>query len=232
MQRDRQRLYPVFLNLAGLPVTVVGGGVVAAGKLEGLIEAGARITVVAPAIHDAIRTRAAGLLDEASHEASANASADASVSTSISASIRIVERGFAPSDLDGARWVVAAATPEVNREVAAAGAARGLFVNAVDDLASASAYLGGVVRRGSAVVAISTGGLAPALAGLLREALEAVLPDDLERWIDVALAARADWKRTGVAMAQRRPLLLRALERIYRAPDATAPASPDAGVGA
>ena len=228
MQRDRQRLYPVFLNLAGLPVTVVGGGVVAAGKLEGLIEAGARITVVAPAIHDAIRTRAAGLLDEASHEASANAS----ISTSVSASIRLVERGFAPSDLDGARWVVAAATPEVNREVAAAGAARGLFVNAVDDLASASAYLGGVVRRGSAVVAISTGGLAPALAGLLREALEAVLPDDLERWIDVALAARADWKRTGVAMAQRRPLLLRALERIYRAPDATAPASPDAGVGA
>ena len=228
MQRDRQRLYPVFLNLAGLPVTVVGGGVVAAGKLEGLIEAGARITVVAPAIHDAIRTRAAGLLDEASHEASANAS----ISTSVSASIRIVERGFAPSDLDGARWVVAAATPEVNREVAAAGAARGLFVNAVDDLASASAYLGGVVRRGSAVVAISTGGLAPALAGLLREALEAVLPDDLERWIDVALAARADWKRTGVAMAQRRPLLLRALERIYRAPDTTAPASPDAGVGA
>ena len=66
------------------------------------------------------------------------------------------------------------------------------------------------------MVAISTGGLAPGLAGLLREALDAVLPDDLERWIDVARAARAGWKRAGTPMAERRPLLLRALERLYR----------------
>jgi uroporphyrin-III C-methyltransferase / precorrin-2 dehydrogenase / sirohydrochlorin ferrochelatase len=183
-------LYPVFLRLAGLPVVVVGGGPVAAGKLTGLLEAGARVTVVAPAIAGAIRANAG---------------------------VALVERGFVASDLDGARWVVAAATPEVNREVAAAAAARGLFVNAVDDVASASAYLGGVVRRGPAVVAISTGGLAPALAGLLREALDAVLPEDLERWIDLAIAVRADWKRTGTPIAERRPLLLRALERIYSA---------------
>ena len=92
----------------------------------------------------------------------------------------VIERAFAPADLDGARWVVAAATPEVNREVAAAAAARGLFVNAVDDPAAATAYLGGVVRRGGVALAISTGGVAPALAGLLREALEAVLPHDLD----------------------------------------------------
>jgi uroporphyrin-III C-methyltransferase/precorrin-2 dehydrogenase/sirohydrochlorin ferrochelatase len=184
-------LYPVFLRLAGLPVVVVGGGAVAAGKLAGLLEAGARVTVVAPAIAGAIRAHAG---------------------------VRLVERGFVASDLDGARWVVAAATPEVNREVARAAAERGLFVNAVDDVASASAYLGGVVRRGPAVVAISTGGLAPALAGLLREALDAVLPEDLERWIDLAITVRADWKRIGTPIAERRPLLLRALERIYRSP--------------
>jgi len=196
MQPDRQPgLYPVFLKLAGLPVVVVGGGTVAAGKLAGLIEAGAQITVVAPvineAMNDAIRAQAPA--------------------------VRLVERGFLPGDLDGARWVVAAATPEVNREVAAAAAARGLFVNAVDDVDSASAYLGGVVRRGSILLAISTNGLAPALAGLLREALDAVLPEDLERWIDVARAARADWKRARTPMAERRPLLLRALDRVYRA---------------
>ena len=185
-------LYPVFLRLAGLPVVVVGGGLVAAGKLAGLVAAGAKITVIAPAICDAIRARR-----------------DASP-------ITLVERGFAPGDLDGARWVVAAATPEVNRAVADAAARRGLFVNAVDDVASASAYLGAVIERGPAVVAISTGGLAPALAGLLREALEAVLPEDLERWIDVAVAARAEWKRAGTPIAVRRPLLLRALDRIYR----------------
>jgi len=129
----------------------------------------------------------------------------------------LVERGFVASDLDGARWVVAAATPEVNRLVAAAADERHLFVNAVDDVASASAYLGAVIRRGPVELAISTGGLAPALAGLLREALEAVLPADLARWVDVATAARADWKRAGIPMAERRPLLLRALQRIYAA---------------
>jgi siroheme synthase-like protein len=194
MHGDQPRLYPAFLKLAGLPVVVVGGGTVAASKLDGLVRAGARITVVAPAICAAIRD-AARDPDRA---------------------IALVERGYAASDLDGARWVVAAATPEVNREVAAGAAERGLFVNAVDDTASASAYLGAVIRKGPIELAISTAGVAPALAGLLREALEAVLPDDLERWIDVARAARADWKRAGTPIIARRPLLLRALDRMYR----------------
>ena len=187
MQPDPPRPYPVFLRLAGLPVVVVGGGPIAASKLDGLLEAGARVTLIAPVICDAVRGRG----------------------------VTLVERAFASSDLDGARWVVAAATPEVNRRVAAAAAERGLFVNAVDDVASATAYLGAIVQRGAAVLAISTGGVAPALAGLLREALEAVLPDDLERWFEVAQAARAAWKRDATPMAERRPLLLRALERVY-----------------
>lgn len=206
MQPSSPRLYPVFLKLAGLPVVVVGGGTIAASKLAGLLEASARITVIAPSISEAIRTRAA--------------------LSPLALPITLIERGFQPGDLDGARWVVAAATPEVNRAVAEAAASRGLFVNAVDDVAAASAYLGAVIERGPAVLAISTGGLAPALAGLLREALEAVLPDDLERWIDVAVAARADWKRAGTPIAARRPLLLRALDRIYRHREDSYDASP------
>jgi hypothetical protein len=49
----------------------------------------------------------------------------------------------------------------------------------------------------------------------LREALDALLPHDLERWIEVAKAARADWKRDRVPITERRPLLLRALDRLY-----------------
>ena len=179
-------LYPVFLKLAGQPVVVVGGCTVAAGKLDGLLAAGARVTVIAPRVRDAVREQAT-----------------------------VLEREFEASDLDGARWVVAAATPEVNREVAAAATARGLFCNAVDDPEVATAYLGGVVRRGDVEIAISTGGVAPALAGLLREALEALLPHDLESWIEVAIRARAQWKRDRIPMHERRPLLLRALDRIY-----------------
>ena len=181
-------LYPAFLKLAGLPVVVVGGGVVAAQKLDGLLAAGARVTVIAPHVSGEVRRRAA---------------------------VTVVERAFEPADLAGARWVVAAATPEVNREVAAAATARGLFVNAVDDPAAATAYLGGVVRRGDAVVAISTGGVAPALAGLLREALDALLPHDLEAWIALAVRERAAWKQRRIPIAERRPLLLRALDRLY-----------------
>lgn len=211
-QADAQpgpQLYPVFLKLAGLPAVLVGGGTIAAGKLEGLIEAGARVTVIAPVIGAAIRARVTTFASEAPPGAPP---------------ITLVARGFAPSDLDGARWVVAAATPEVNREVAAAATARGLFVNAVDDVASATAYLGGVIRRGPAVLAISTGGLAPALTGLVREALEAVLPDDLERWIGIARAVRASWKRAGTPISERRPLLYRALGRLYRGDQAAEPA--------
>jgi uroporphyrin-III C-methyltransferase/precorrin-2 dehydrogenase/sirohydrochlorin ferrochelatase len=187
-------LYPAFLKLEGVSVVVVGGGNVAAGKLDGLVAAGARITVVAPSISPAIRARR---------------------------DIALIEKPFRPDHLAGARWVVAAATPAVNREVAQAAAAQGLFVNAVDDPAIATAFLGGVVRRGPVEIAISTGGLAPALAGLLREALEAVLPAELERWIDVALTERTAWKKAKVPMQERRPLLLRALDRLYAAPPAT-----------
>ncbi len=112
-------LYPAFLKLDGLPVVVVGGGPVAASKLDGLLAAGARVTVVAPAVVASIRAR-----------------------------VTVIEERFRAAHLDGARWVVAAATPEVNREVAEAAAARGLFVNAVDDPAVAPAYRGGVGRRG------------------------------------------------------------------------------------
>ena len=185
-------LYPVFLALRGLPVVIVGGGNVAAGKLAGLLEAGAEVTVVAPEIVPTIRARAGS-----------------------GGAVTLTERAFTPTDLDGARGGVAAATAAVNREVAAAAASRGLFVNAVDDPAAATAYLGGVVRRGGVTVALSTGGDAPALAGLLREALDQVLPEDLDAWLEVARVARRQWRTAAVPMAERRPLLLRALVARY-----------------
>ena len=85
------------------------------------------------------------------------------------------------------------------------------------------------MRRDGVTVAISTGGGAPALAGLLREALDAILPDELDRWFDVARAARADWRALVVPIAERRPLLLRAL---LSGATSTEPARPRAAGGA
>lgn len=190
--------FPVFLRLAGRRVLLVGAGPVGASKLQGLLDAGALVTVVAPEI-------VADVEQAAANRAAANDVA----------AITLKKRPFEVSDLDGVWYVVAAATPEVNRAVARAAEARQLFVNAVDDPPNATAYLGGVLRRGGVTLAISTDGHAPALAGLLREGLDALLPHELAEWLDEARAVRKKWLADGVPMEARRPLLLEKLNEIY-----------------
>jgi uroporphyrin-III C-methyltransferase/precorrin-2 dehydrogenase/sirohydrochlorin ferrochelatase len=183
----RVLLFPIFLKLAGRKVVLVGGGKVAASKLEGLLACDARVTVVAPEVCCEVDRPG----------------------------VTLMRRAFSAKDLDGAWLVVAAATADVNRDVAAAAETRRVFVNAVDDPARASAYAGGVFRKGSLTMAVSTGGEAPALAGLIREGLEALLPDDVEAWLQEAVALRRLQRETGVALPDRRPQLLDALNRLY-----------------
>jgi uroporphyrin-III C-methyltransferase/precorrin-2 dehydrogenase/sirohydrochlorin ferrochelatase len=133
----------------------------------------------------------------------------------VASRIEIVRRPFEPGDVDGVWYVVAAAPPEVNRAVAQAAESKCLFVNAVDDLESASAYAGAIVQKAGVTIALSTDGEAPALAGLVREALEALLPEELDTWMACAQAARRDWLAQGVPMPERRPLLLQALNELY-----------------
>jgi siroheme synthase-like protein len=181
-------LLPLFVNLAGRRVVLVGGGPVAAGKLAQLLEAGADVLVVSPQVQPDIER----------------------------SGVQIARREFSPADLDAAWLVVAAATPEVNRAVARAAEPRQIFVNAVDDPANATAFLSGVVRRDGVTVAISSGGDAPGLTSLLREALDAILPRDLGRWMAEARRVRAIWKRDQVPMDARKPLLLETLNELYR----------------
>jgi uroporphyrin-III C-methyltransferase/precorrin-2 dehydrogenase/sirohydrochlorin ferrochelatase len=175
--RPDAELFPIFLKLAGRPVLVVGGGVVATSKMSALVPTGARITVVAPLISDAIRA----------HD------------------VTLIERPFETQDLDGQWLVISAAPPEVNRAVADAAFERRLFVNAV----------GGVLRRDGLTLSISTSGRAPALAGLIREGLDALIPQDLDRWFARADEMKRHWRSTGVPMEARRPQLMDALMRLY-----------------
>jgi siroheme synthase-like protein len=180
-------IYPTFLRLEGRPVVIVGGGPVAASKLGPLLTAGSLVTVVAPRVVPAIRR----------------------------SGVVVHERPFRPKDLDGAWFVVAAAPPEVNRRVSHAASCRRIFVNAVDDVANATALLGAVLERGGVTVAFSTAGRAPALAGLLREGIDAMLPDDLDSWILHAERMRQDWKRDRTPHNERRRRLLESLARAY-----------------
>ncbi len=180
-------LFPIFLKLFGRKVVLVGGGRVAAAKLESLVGTGAQLVVIAPEVRPELQRPG----------------------------ISIQRRKFAPADLDGAWLVIAASSGEVNRQVAAAAEERRIFLNAVDDPDSGSAYTGGVLRRGGVTLAISTSGQAPAMAGLLREALDSVLPEELESWVGVARQLRSKWREGGVPMPDRRPQLLEALNRLY-----------------
>jgi len=178
---------PVFLRFDRRRVVVVGAGTVAASKIPALVAAGGAVTVVAPHVSPAIdRSR-----------------------------VTVIERGFRPEDLDGAWFVTAAATPAVNRQVRDAAESRNVFVNAVDDPANATAYLGGAIARGGVTVAFSTGGHAPALAGLLREALDEIVPADIGDWLEHASQLRRQQRIAGVPMAARRPQLLETLNHLY-----------------
>ena len=187
VQSAAPELLPVFVNLKGRRVLVVGGGPVAAAKVKVLESTGARVTVIAPEIDPSIP--APGVV--------------------------VRRRPVRDSDVSAAWFVIAAATPRVNRRVARVAEARRVFVNAVDDPPNASAYLGGVLRRDGVTVAISTSGRAPALAGLLREAIDALLPVDLSRWIAESDRLRTSWRRVRTSMPERRPALARAILRLY-----------------
>jgi uroporphyrin-III C-methyltransferase/precorrin-2 dehydrogenase/sirohydrochlorin ferrochelatase len=215
-------LLPIFLNLSGRDVVLVGAGRVAAGKLRQLLAAGARVTVVAPEIGDEVAAldRDPDRLRQGDGGPPKLHAEGDGVARHVDraperVALRVLRRAFVPEDLDGAWLVVAAAPRDVNRQVAAAAEPRRLFVNAVDDLPNATAYLSGVVRRDGVTLAISTSGDAPALTALLREGLDALLPRDLGAWITRARAERAVWRRDGVPMDERKPLLLRALNDLY-----------------
>jgi uroporphyrin-III C-methyltransferase/precorrin-2 dehydrogenase/sirohydrochlorin ferrochelatase len=180
-------LFPTFLDLIGRRVLVVGGGNVAASKLPRLLEAGAHVVVVAPRVVPVIEREP----------------------------VEILLRRFDPADLDGAWFVVSAATPRINAQVAREGARRGIFVNAVDDPRHATAFAGSTFRRGPVTVSLSTGGEAPALARVLREALERLVGRNAHDWAALAASLRADWRRDQVPMERRRDALLASLAELH-----------------
>ncbi len=153
-------LFPMFLKLTARPCVVVGAGGIAEGKIEGLLQAEARVRVIAP-------------------EALARVQAWAEAGE-----IEWVAREYREGDLQGAFLAVAGtATAAVNRAVYAEANTRGVLCNAVDDPPFCDFYFPSIVRRGELQVAISTAGESPALAQRLRKEINAALPLDLGEWL-------------------------------------------------
>ncbi|WP_284209307.1 precorrin-2 dehydrogenase/sirohydrochlorin ferrochelatase family protein, partial [Chitiniphilus shinanonensis] len=145
--------FPLFLDLRDQPCLLVGGGEVALRKAHLLLAAGARLTVVAPALCDALAAqRDQGALIH-------------------------LPRAWQAGDIHGMRLVIAATDDAaVNAEVHARCEAAGILVNVVDDPARCRFVTPAIVDRSPLMIAISSGGNAPVLARLIRARIEAWLP--------------------------------------------------------
>jgi uroporphyrin-III C-methyltransferase/precorrin-2 dehydrogenase/sirohydrochlorin ferrochelatase len=187
------RYFPLFLDLAGKPVLLVGGGDVAARKFSLLAEAGAVVTVVAPALGTELTVGRAKFTHHA--------------------------REFVTTDIDGV-WLVVAATDDraVNAQVAAAAGAARIPCNVVDDRELSSFIMPAIIDRSPVQIAVSTGGTSPVLARLIRERLETLLDGSLgtlaafaDRWRERVKAKFSDigarrrflsWMLTGPVAAE------------------------------
>ena len=165
---------PANLLVQGRRVVVVGGGRVAVRKIEPLLELGAEVVVVAPAVDDRIREWAA------------------------SGRLTLVERTFDAADLADS-WLAFTATddPAVNAGVHQAAEAARVWVNSADDPANCSFTLMSVVRRSDLVVAIGTGGRSPALAAYLRRMLTEELGPEYDTVLNLLAEAREDLRAEG-----------------------------------
>ena len=158
-------LFPIFINLEGRRVLIVGGGHVALRKAERLSPYGADIFAVAPEFIPGF----AGI-----------------------PGVTLLERRFEPGDIDGAALVIAATDgPELNAAVSELCRWENVPVNVVDDIEKCSFVFPSLVRRGELSVGISTGGASPSAAQYIRRGVEQLVPEGFEDILGFLAAHRA-----------------------------------------
>lgn len=154
--------YPIFLNLEGKTCLVVGGGRVARRKTAALLEAGARVKVVAPDISESLTELAEN------------------------GQVELAKRPFAAGDMDGAVLVIAATDDgELNQSLRAEAMKQGALINVVDEPELCDFFVPAVVNRGSLQIAVSTGGVSPGLARALRRRLEGEFGPEYADYLNV-----------------------------------------------
>ena len=183
------KLYPLFADLSGRAVFVVGGGAVAERKCRALLDCGARVSVGAPALTAKLARWA------------------------MQSRIQHVAGTFDEAWLDGA-WLVIAATADagVNGRVAAAAEERRIFANVVDDAELSAFHVPAVIDRSPLQIAISSGGAAPMLARSVREHLETILDHALGPLARLLARARAKVRAAFTDLSSRRAFYRRVVD--------------------
>ena len=159
--------YPIFVEMEGRRVLLVGGGHAALEKIGKLVDAGANVTVVAPELIPAVREFIDG------------------------GRARLIERDYRAGDVDNFQLAMIAADDGApNHAIAEEARAAGIWVNASDDATNCDFILPAMVQRGNIAIATSTGGASPALARWLRERMEEFLTDDVVMLGDLVAEVR------------------------------------------
>jgi precorrin-2 dehydrogenase/sirohydrochlorin ferrochelatase len=175
--------YPVYLNLNGKRVVVIGGGEVAERKIDSLLDAGANVLVISPEVTARIAALARGNR------------------------IELNKRTYVRGDCTGAALVFAATgDPDVSRAVHEEATTLGIFINTADEPAYCTFIMPAVVRRGDIGIAISTNGKSPALAARLRRKISDIVGPEYARMAELLSRVRPEI-HARVSGADRRKVL-------------------------
>ena len=181
--------FPIYLNLTGKRVIVIGGGDVAERKVASLSRTGAEIIVISPDLTPNL------------------------LSVAESNVIDWKKRNYVCGDCSGAALVLCATNdPRISRKVWEEATEKGILVNTADQPSLCDFIMPAVVRRGELAVAISTGGVSPALAATLREKLSEMLGPEYEELLEILSRARPEIQRRFQDERDRKALHYRILD--------------------
>ena len=181
--------FPVYLNLMGKRVVVIGGGEVAERKVTALMGTGASVVIVSPEV-----TSHLGSLAQAS-------------------AIELIKRQYMPGDCENAALVMSATDdPNTSKAVWEEANRLGVLINTADQPDLCDFIMPAVVRRADLAVAISTGGVSPALSARLRQKISGMLGPEYERLLDLLGSVRPEIRRRIESEGDRKALHYRILD--------------------
>jgi precorrin-2 dehydrogenase/sirohydrochlorin ferrochelatase len=185
-------VFPLFVDLKGKLCVVVGGGKVAARKVETLLRFEPDLCIIAPEVDSYIETlEKQGL-------------------------IKIKRKDYCREDLEGAFLVIAAtSSDEVNKCVFENAKERNLSVNVVDDPDKCSFIFPSVVKRGDLVIGISTSGTYPALTKKIRKLTEELFNEDYSEILDMLADFRVRVRNSNLNRQEREAILKKVVEEFY-----------------
>jgi precorrin-2 dehydrogenase / sirohydrochlorin ferrochelatase len=189
-------VFPLFVDLKGKRCIVVGGGEIAARKVDILLQFEADLIIVAPEVNNFIKE----LEDQGK--------------------INIIRKEYFEQVIDNAFLIIAAtSSPEVNESIFRDAEKRNIPVNIVDDPEKCTFIFPSIVKRGDLTIGISTSGTYPALSKKIRKIVEEVFTEDYSEILKLLSDFRIKVRKSSLKQEQREKILKQVIEEFYHKGD-------------